>query len=471
MCLYKKQITNKYTGKKMYVKCGKCPACQQEKAERRKARIRNHVGKKDIALFVTLTYTNDCIPYIRKSELYNYNDDYSVDLNVYRDCSVNWLRHGDVFRRTRRYDTKVLTTVNVPFDCHSDINLKPLYNGDSDKVSVIYYKDVQDYIKRVRRKLNYNNYDFPISFFSCAEYGPTHGRAHFHLLVFVPVGFYQVTKNALAACWSFDDYLRTYRNIEIAKNAASYVSSYINCSNHVPPLFNDVREFRQKSSHSKNFGFAKNEFSLPSVIRSFYQEDLRIDCATNSNGLLAVSRVLYPKYVINYWFPKFNGFGRLAPDEISLVSKEPFRLYSYAYRIGIYDKSVVDRIVTFLTNRLDKVKSLGVSVDDYAFCYAYIWQRYNSELLKDFYNTPIFDKSEWLQMYDNILDLYTNDVYNGSLQDILDASDLVHYETDPNKFTSNIIEDKYYTELFCKKDKSKKIRNQIMSNKLSYVYG
>ena len=33
MCTNQREITNKYTGHKFYVKCGYCPACLQEDAQ------------------------------------------------------------------------------------------------------------------------------------------------------------------------------------------------------------------------------------------------------------------------------------------------------------------------------------------------------------------------------------------------------------------------------------------------------
>ena len=40
MCTNQREIVNKYTGHRLYVKCGHCPACLQEKAAYRVSRIK-----------------------------------------------------------------------------------------------------------------------------------------------------------------------------------------------------------------------------------------------------------------------------------------------------------------------------------------------------------------------------------------------------------------------------------------------
>ena len=68
MCTHTRYITNRYTGDKVLVSCGKCPACLEAKALNRTNRIKNTYDGSNIALFVTLTYKNEFVPYILKSE-------------------------------------------------------------------------------------------------------------------------------------------------------------------------------------------------------------------------------------------------------------------------------------------------------------------------------------------------------------------------------------------------------------------
>ena len=59
MCTNAHYVTNVYTGKRLLVRCGKCEACQQEKATARSNRIRNNLKDGYIALFSTHTYSNN----------------------------------------------------------------------------------------------------------------------------------------------------------------------------------------------------------------------------------------------------------------------------------------------------------------------------------------------------------------------------------------------------------------------------
>ena len=89
MCTNKRWVRNRYTGKYIYVNCGHCPACRQQKADHMAQKIRNNDKEGYIALFVHLTYANSCLPYIRKSELMispSVSERVHQDsVNVYRD--------------------------------------------------------------------------------------------------------------------------------------------------------------------------------------------------------------------------------------------------------------------------------------------------------------------------------------------------------------------------------------------------
>ena len=88
MCLRKRYIKNVY-GKMILVKCGCCPACLQEKAIARTNRIKNtYNADLYIPLFVTLTYKNEFLPYIKLDELTDCNNFYNTSINVYRDNSI-----------------------------------------------------------------------------------------------------------------------------------------------------------------------------------------------------------------------------------------------------------------------------------------------------------------------------------------------------------------------------------------------
>ena len=182
MCTNKRKIYNKYTHKPLYVNCGYCPACQQEKANKNASRIRSNRLPGQIALFVHLTYLNECVPYILKSDLSKSPD----SINVYRDYDRSWTR---VPGRKRKYllhykrlvrpiDTLSMTDdhgVNE-LDCFDDVlkNIKTLQNTYNprwttlpmdDKIGICYYKDVQNFIKKLKVNLS-RDYGIPGNSFS-----------------------------------------------------------------------------------------------------------------------------------------------------------------------------------------------------------------------------------------------------------------------------------------------------------------
>ena len=137
MCTNKRYITNVH-GRKLLVNCGHCPACLQEKANRRAYKIKCHSAPDNVCLFVGLTYTNDFVPYFKKSEFSNvdiYESDGSLpnidagdlcrDVPIYRDFDYN--------RVTGKVSCGQIDTITVPFyDSDSVSSFKSLNQRSSD---------------------------------------------------------------------------------------------------------------------------------------------------------------------------------------------------------------------------------------------------------------------------------------------------------------------------------------------------
>lgn len=411
MCVNKREIVNPYTHRRLVVDCGKCPACLQQKADRRTLRIKNSLGKGEVALFVNFDYRNDCIPYIRKSELTQIRENKSTDLNVYRDCYARKLRidatHWDV---QYKHDTHVLTTHKVIKSSVAAGSFRSLQHYDPDKVGVVFYPDVQNFFKRLRINLKRKfNYDNPFKFFCTAEYGGKTSRPHFHLLIFVPQRYVETFRLAIATSWPFADSSRTLAKIEIARNAAAYVSSYVNSNRSVPSLFKS-REygFHQRHSYSHIFGVEKDIYSLPTVVKEYVtNRNLRRNHSSIVNGTYVVSSRLLPKYIVNRLFPKFKGFARLTSSQIYECCLRPASLAKYRERmqIGTDLKSLTTfaNITTMLRNKLLYCFEQGVNPFDYAWTYANIYTTYNSELMKDMYKSQVmYDIRSVLESYDNL---------------------------------------------------------------------
>ena len=107
MCINSRYIWNPYSRSSVLVKCGKCDACLQEKAQQRTRRIRNNIRQGEIVLFVTLTYANDYIPYITKTDLLSD----SPFINVYRDNDIRM-----VYSKQKGLSYRKITKKSIVYD-------------------------------------------------------------------------------------------------------------------------------------------------------------------------------------------------------------------------------------------------------------------------------------------------------------------------------------------------------------------
>ena len=326
MCINNKWITNKYTGQDIFVPCGKCASCQQEKAMRRVTRLRNSVTSDYISLFVTLTYDNTFIPYVRRQDVANK----VFPLPVYRDKRQYYYYDrslkslvSKVINGTVCLDKISKVKYGRSIEEHSNLvnSLTDLKNTNQrydkftkDKISVIYYKDLQNFIKRLRQNV-WRDYGIhsPIKVFMCSEYGPTTWRGHFHLLLFIPSAFDKEFRNSIVKSWPFADKDITRENIKFDFGAKHYVAAYVNRPTDYPSFLSSPA-VRPKSSSSTNLGFDNDFFSLDKVLEAAAKRDLRYHREVKIDRVPTPVVSPIPQYVINRYFPPFKGLSRLPLD-------------------------------------------------------------------------------------------------------------------------------------------------------------
>ena len=78
----------------MYVNCGHCKSCLQQKASYRVQRIKNNDSDGMQCYMLTLTYARHNSPYIKRDEAYLFSKGELSELNVYRDVVYRWKRVG-----------------------------------------------------------------------------------------------------------------------------------------------------------------------------------------------------------------------------------------------------------------------------------------------------------------------------------------------------------------------------------------
>lgn len=464
MCTNTRLIRNKYTGKILRVACGVCPACLQQKANARTMRIRNNSCDNEINLFGTLTYSNDFLPYILKSDV-----GITCDVPIYRNATVRYYRDKEIVKRgTVIIDSAFLDSGML--DASSCPAPKGFSNGDA--VSIIYYKDFQNFVKRLRINLQrYYDYTKPFKIFQCAEYGPATKRAHMHFLLQCPKSDEQILRTAIIKSWSFCDKSRTEKFLEIARDAASYVSSYVN-SHLSSTSFYKNRAFRQKHSHSKDYGVRRKCFSLPEVLEKVRNGNLRYNITTYQDGIPCVSAVPVPKYVINRFFPKFKGYSVVTDNEIRKLLLSPAKLFEVIHQRNGRFEYEFDEIVRF-ERRLYNIRKLFKNELDidydrfsifYPVWYTMAWNVRNSNVLQDSYDRVV-SSSDWYDFYENISDIDFGLVRSDSLSSLVETGVLVSdkFVRNPNTRLDIVNNSSKLHQLYLKKDKTKKILNHVMS--------
>ena len=471
MCTHKRWITNKYTGHRFFVPCGHCKACLQEKANRRAVRIRNNYDNDHLALFVTLTYDRFACPYVRLDDLRN-----KVDvLPLYRDYSTRCTCHGNkrTWKRVKLDESLNPDYSNLYFigkDNELHLQKLPLLKHAGAKVGVVWYKDVQNFIKRLRinlqRKYDYNE---KFKFYSSSEYGEHTQRPHFHLLLFIRPKDEKIFRDAIYKSWPYANLSKSPQSVQVSRDAANYVSSYVNCTVSVSKVLAD--NFKPKHSYSKAFGLAPAGFQLAKILEKIDSRDMSYNRAVKVDGVPTVLNFPVPKYVINRFFPIFKGYSRLTDSTLYDLLLHPQRYEDFICREKGYvtyfankqygvpidiSKDDVHKIVVRLDNAFAKYHALtGNDRDSYARHHIEVWKCFRSTCLRKFYED---DSVNVAYKYDNIHDFYEHFVRSD-----LQIKNAVRID-DPNEFPQNINQTVVYTRLFDLKDKTRKVSNIVLSD-------
>lgn len=505
MCLNKRWVKNKYNGKKYFVSCGTCPACLQVKAGKRANRIINNFSKDKVCLFCHFTYANDCLPYITWSDILKYKEFDEKEekfhtvvktirneekrfylLPLYRDSvnrRVRFSRYWNTSKR-RTFNSKIKIDV-IPFevgviktfDYWQKGYHHPTNHNIQDSLSVSYFKDIQNFIKRLRAYVNYHKEIFTTSeqskfeYFICSEYGENYSRSHFHALLWVSRCKVKEWKHAIADNWLFDDYDFTYKNIEIAKKPAAYVSTYVN-SNIDLPLLLQQPAVRQTYTYSEHFGFGNHAFSFEEVLKSISKGKAEYYAKfVGKDGVCNFKSISIPCYVTNYYFPKFKGMSSLTTYEAFNVLENPFRLGAYARKCGIQSKNELNKIVKFLINKRNqfyeytKNNPINFHVEDsllsptFKDTFAY-WSLNCHSARK---------RSQWFSFFDNQKDpfsiIYSYDNFADTFDKIEHKSfeylDFFQFECDPNLYPDNLAKHDYLLNQYYLHNKSHKVKNEI----------
>lgn len=455
MCTHQKYIYNKYIHKSILVKCGKCEACQQEKAARRASRIRNNCSFGLIPLFVTLTFTNDYVPYLTYDEL----DSVTNFFGVHRSKTHRYYRYNSIVKDAP-YSVQDVYIEDDFKDTTGIRHLKHL----KDKFGVCLYEDVKKFFKRLR--INYER-EFAkrplFSYYACTEYGGKSQRPHIHLLLFVPISEEKAYRSLILKSWPYADSNRTKQYIEVARNAASYIASYVNCGSSFPKLFK-TRLFRQKHSYSKGFGTVLDCFSLASILDKVDKGSLTFSSkSVDQLGNERIVNLPIPEYVLNRYFPRFKGYSRLAPDEVQGVLLSPkllrFSLGKYGESLDVSEEEA-RRLTVRLTHAFEDYQSIFPNKNyfDYIIDYERVQRCYRSTVLFLSY-ADIVAIEDFSDFYTNWSDYEFKKVHSISLDCIRDK---LSPQLCPNRLKDVLRSSERLEDVYHKSCKQRKIINYAM---------
>lgn len=310
-------ILNKYTNKYLKVGCRHCDSCMIASANARALLLGNELRKGWFTLFVTLTYDNAHLPVVF------YNDN-----KIYR-CP----------------DGKNLVCIDEIDESLTLYPHEPFKYPYVDCTGVIYYKDFQNFIKRLRRKLDYNGKG-NFFYFICCEYGSVHHRPHAHILLFFkPRDIFAGIEEYIVDSWKMCDKTVLRNGIKTADGGLnSYLAAYVNSNSKHYPLAQHPL-FRQKTRRSANINYGvsfEDAKEIKRVITSglfdrYFNVDSRPFEYFDSTKLDRFSTCFVSERSFSAYFRKCYRFSTLSPNALSLRLRSIYKFVTWI-KPGIGDK-------------------------------------------------------------------------------------------------------------------------------------
>ena len=296
------KIINKYTGQPMTVGCRHCDSCLIASANAKALLLNNELSKNWISLFITLTYDNAHLPVI-----------FSGDNTIYR-C----------------LDGVNLTAIDKAEETFELSPREPRKYPYCDCTGIIYYRDFQNFFKRLRINLNRDGYDRYFKYFIECEYGTVHKRPHAHVILFFEPGIFKHPIDQLICkSWKMCSETVLRNGFKTAnKGASGYLASYVN-SNSRSYRLATYKPFRQRCRRSNSVDYgcsAKDIEEIKRVIKDglfTYSsgDDKRPFVYIDTSRQGRFSTCFVSQRVFNTYFPKCHGYHYLSAHTFCLRAK------------------------------------------------------------------------------------------------------------------------------------------------------
>lgn len=374
-CLHPVKVYNKYTHDYIFTPCGKCAACNNSSANKLTLRVYNEILQHRYSLFFTLTYDNEHLP---RFELFS--DKYGR------------IQTRPVGRCKDSFDSCPLNHTDLQgVYCFEDDVFLPAISNDvpSLQYGVCCKKDIQDFFKRLRKKINKLNIpqnEKDIRYFVASEYGPETLRPHYHGFIFFDSEKLSVEIESLVVdswglyvpvagkvnAYKFDAFANPFLTRSYLKfcdaNTAYYVADYVSGNLNLPEL---LRQRQAKPFHlcSKNPIIGCFEQSKAEIFENLYV------------GTYAPSRAVYDRKTDSVKYV-----------DIPLSSDSCSSLFRKCFEYSITPAGTKRAIYTFYSKHFEEWR-LAVSSD--LVRYRYDIQDYTADYSAYFKDNPQMMYRSW----------------------------------------------------------------------------
>lgn len=312
-CEHPLKIRNPYTLQNITVGCRKCDACRIAAANEKALLLQNELKKSSAALFITLTYDNEHLPVV----FYGSN------------CVC---RMSNNFQPEETYSEEFLFT---PFE--------PYKYPYSDCTGVLYYRDFQLFLKRLRIRL-YRYGKIRIKFFVVGEYGTVRKRPHWHaILFFKSYSDLRGIEESICQSWKMCSEAVTRNGIEVADiGLCSYLASYVNCNDNSYELAKH-RFFKQKTHRSAclDYGCSTQDVEtvrqsiISGLYQSFDERNLRPFELVDTSQKDCISTRPVSKRVFYTYFRKPFGYGRISSKCFRIRARIIYKFKHSSFQIDL----------------------------------------------------------------------------------------------------------------------------------------
>lgn len=358
-CEHPVTIYDRLTHTGMFVPCRKCVSCENTKRNSLSLKLRLEFSRHRFCQFITLTYNNFHLPVFTISDrrtqsdatyaqkkydskhfiLNPVNDRIFWDLKT-RDYELTYEKPKDFSKSISYYNSR-LAAYKKLHPTRSN-----LVYGYDNRVALLYYRDAQLWLKRLRKKISKYYPNEKIRYYIVGEYGTESLRPHWHCLLFynscelsrefenvltVPQLAGEAENNQCAvflhSLWKYG--VCTSARADDGVNG--YIASYVSLPADFPRLIKFLSP--QKTYHSIGLGSPLSKEAVERVYKTENFGDFLDIALTDNKGVVqhySVWRSIYSKV-----FPRLPYSSSFDAYEISLLYDSFERLSDYLNTIKI----------------------------------------------------------------------------------------------------------------------------------------